>query len=501
MTKIRTGTRSFPSATDREAATLETTSLTTRNVIDGAQMEAEDGRTLPLIDPGSGKRLGSIADSSVKDVHAAVSAARRAFDDGRWSDLDPAVRQRLLLKLADLVERDTDQLARIETLDTGKPLAESRLDVEEASAVLRYFAGWSDKASGTVIPAPKQYFATTERVPLGVCGAITPWNYPLPILTYKVAPALAFGNTVVAKPSELASASSVALASLALEAGIPPGVFNVVTGGREAGAALAADRRLDKLAFTGSTVTGRAVLRAAAENIIPATVELGGKSTQLVFGDADLELAANGIAEGIWTHAGQICVAGSRVLVAEGVGRRLMDLLLDRASALVMGHGLDAPTTFGPLISEAQRSKVEQVILESEHTGAAVVQSHHELPTAGYFVRPTVISNVTDDHPAVREEIFGPVLVVQTFQTEAEAIERANAGSYGLAAGVWTSDANCLRRTAQSLQAGTVWANGYGVFHPTFPFGGMKASGFGRELGEQAVEHYTQTRTTVQYLR
>jgi aldehyde dehydrogenase (NAD+)/phenylacetaldehyde dehydrogenase len=468
--------------------------------INGHVQAPGGGAYLDIIDPGNGAVIGSLADSSAADVEDAVQAAKEAYSDGRWSEKDPEERERILFRLADLVDRDSEILSEVEARDTGKPLAEARLDIAEAAAVLRYFAGWCTKASGTVVPAPREYFATTTREPLGVCVAITPWNYPLPILTYKVAPALAFGNTVVAKPSELASASSVLLAHLAHEAGVPAGVFNVVTGGRTAGEALTSSRDVDKIAFTGSTATGKAVLRAAAETLTPATVELGGKSAQLIFADADLEAAVEGVAAGIWTNAGQICIAGSRVLVQESIKDAFISALTERTGNLALGHSMNPGTDIGPVISEGQLTKIKAFLQEAEEAGATVQTCSTAIPQAGYFLAPTIVTGIPTGHPLASHEVFGPVLAVDTFSDEQDAITKANSTEYGLAAGLWTKDVSRVHRLTRKLEAGTVWANTYGVFHPTLPFGGMKASGFGRELGPQAVEHYTHSKTSVIHL-
>jgi acyl-CoA reductase-like NAD-dependent aldehyde dehydrogenase len=472
-----------------------------QSFINGQTQAPEAGTYLNIVDPGTGNVIGELADSSSSDVEAAVTAARTAYTDGRWSDLDPEERERILFRLAELVDRDSELLSEVEARDTGKPLAEARLDIAEAAAVLRYFAGWCTKATGTVVPAPREYFATTTREPLGVCAAITPWNYPLPILTYKVAPALAFGNTVVAKPSELASASSVLLAHLAHEAGVPAGVFNVVTGGRTAGEALTSSTDIDKIAFTGSTATGKAVLRAAAETLTPTTVELGGKSAQIIFEDADLDAAVEGVAAGIWTNAGQICIAGSRVLVQESIKDDFLNALQERTSKLSLGHSMDPDAEVGPVISEAQLAKIQTFLSEAEKAGASVQTTSTDVPSKGYFVAPTIVSGIPSGHPLASQEVFGPVLAIDTFTDEQDAVAKANSTEYGLAAGLWTKDVSRVHRVTRKLEAGTVWANTYGVFHPTLPFGGMKASGFGRELGPQAVEHYTQSKTSVIHLK
>jgi len=465
--------------------------------INGHAHAPGSGTYLDIIDPGNGTVIGSLAESSAADVKDAVKAAREAYRDGRWSEKDPEERERILFRLADLVDRDSEILSEVEARDTGKPLAEARLDIAEAAAVLRYFAGWCTKASGTVVPAPRDYFATTTREPLGVCAAITPWNYPLPILTYKVAPALAFGNTVVAKPSELASASSVLLAHLAHEAGVPAGVFNVVTGGRTAGEALTSSPDVDKIAFTGSTATGKAVLRAAAETLTPATVELGGKSAQVIFEDADIDAAVEGVAAGIWTNAGQICIAGSRVLVQDSIRDAFLDALMERTRKLSLGHSMNPGTDVGPVISEGQLEKIKSFLAEVEQAGATVQSCGTEVPDQGFFLPPTIVSGIPAGHPLASQEVFGPVLAIDTFSDEQDAVEKANSTEYGLAAGLWTRDVARVHRVTRKLEAGTVWANTYGVFHPTLPFGGMKASGFGRELGPQAVEHYTHSKTSV----
>ena len=456
------------------------------------------GEPFDVLDPGTGRTLTALPGATDRDVDFAVRTARQALEDGRWSERDADHRESVLWTLAALVERDRDVLVAIEALDTGKPLAEARYDIDEVAAVLRYYAGWCTKVTGTTVPAPRHLAASTLRGPVGVCGAITPWNYPLPILVYKLAPALAFGNSFVAKPSELAPLSAVYFAALCQEAGVPDGVVCVLPGDGRTGAALAGHPGLDKIAFTGSTRTGRAVMRAAAERPTRVTLELGGKSPHIVFAGADLDAAADGVAAGIWTNAGQVCVAGSRLLVERAVRADFLALLAERTHDLVVGHALDPASTIGPMISQAQRDRAAAILARAYTDGAEPLTGGRVVEGPGYFLEPTVLTGLPTDHPVSHEEIFGPVLVVDDFTGEQEAIAKANATPYGLAAGVWTGRSGQAHRMARALSAGTVWVNTYGVFHPTLPFGGTKASGFGRELGEAAVEAYTETTTLVE---
>lgn len=458
------------------------------------------GPMFDVVDPGTGRTLTTLASATEVDVARAVDSARGAFEDGRWSERDADHREEVLLRLAGLVERDFDLLVAIEALDTGKPTAEAWYDIKEVIGVLRYYAGWCTKVTGATIPAPRQFFAVTLRGPVGVCAAITPWNYPLPILMYKLAPALAFGNSFIAKPSELAPLSALYFAGLCQEAGVPDGIVTVLAGAGATGAALAAHPGLDKIAFTGSTRTGRAIMRAAAERPTRVSLELGGKSPHIVFASADLEAAADGVALGIWTNAGQVCVAGSRLLVEASVHDEFVELLADRTRNVVLGHALDPDAQMGPMISAAQRTRAENLIADALDDGAVAVTGGRARGDHGYFLEPTILAGLATSHRMSQEEIFGPVLVVDTFDTETEAIAKGNATPYGLAAGVWTGRAGQGQRMARGLSAGSVWINTYGVFHPTLPFGGTKASGFGRELGEAAVEAYTDITTVVEDL-
>lgn len=447
-------------------------------------------------DPGSGRVSVELPSATTEDVDAAVRAARQAHQDGRWAGVGAEERERVLHRVADTVERDRELFVQLETLDTGKPLTQAEDDVAEAIAVLRYFAGWATKAEGTVIPAPAGLLAYTTREPLGVCGAITPWNYPLPILTYKIAPALAMGNSVVAKPSEMSPLSTLAIAQAARDAGLPDGVFNVVTGAGETGAALAAHPGLDKIAFTGSTATGRKVMEAAARGLTRASLELGGKSAHVVFGDADLEAAVDSVMAGIWTNAGQVCVAGSRLLIERSAHDEVVRMLVERTRKLSIGHGLDAGSEVGPIISGAQQEKILGFIDAARGEGTVVALGGNAIDRPGHFVEPTVLVDVTPGSRVEQEEIFGPVLAVMPFDTEDDAVSLANGTAFGLAAGVWTSQVGRAHRIARRLEAGSVWVNTYGVFDPTLPFGGVRGSGFGRELGSSAIDHYSETKTT-----
>ncbi len=466
----------------------------------GEGVVGRHGEPFDVVDPGTGQTLVTLPSATPEEVGSAVETARASLADGRWSELDADRRERVLLTLADLVERDFDLLATIEALDTGKPLAEARFDIDEVASVLRYYAGWATKVTGTTIAAPRHLDARTIRGPVGVCAAITPWNYPLPILVYKLAPALAFGNSFVAKPSELAPLSALHLSALCLEAGVPEGVVSILPGGGATGAALVAHPAVDKVAFTGSTATGRAIMRAAAAQPTRVSLELGGKSPQIVFASADLTAAASGVAAGIWTNAGQVCVAGSRLLVEASAYDEFVSLLIEHTEAIRLGHALDPDSQMGPMISGPQRAKAAAAVARAVDSGAQAVTGGAAPETPGFFWEPTILTGVATEHQASQEEIFGPVLTVDTFTDESDAVSKANATAYGLAAGVWTGRAGQGARVARKVSSGTVWINTYGIFHPTLPFGGTKASGFGRELGEAGVEAYTETTTVIEDL-
>lgn len=465
-------------------------------LVAGREM-AGGGKPFDIDDPGRATRIAVLSSAGPHDVDAAVRSARAAFESGPWSRASSNERQRLVNQLADLVLRDRELLAELEVLETGKPLPEARACVDEVVAVLRYYAGWADKVEGAVIAAPNEYHAFTTPTPLGVCAAIVPWNYPLSILSYKLAPALAVGNTVVIKPSELTPLGSLHLARLATEAGFPPGVVNIVTGAGDVGAALAAHPGIDKLAFTGSTATGRKVMAAAAANTTRVSLELGGKSAHIVFPDADLGLAAAAVVEGIFTNAGQVCVAGSRLLVHRDSHDSFVAAVVDRANGIKVGHGLEPDVQMGPVVSGRQRATVTDELKAAVRNGATIVTGGAELSREGYFLAPTVVTDIEPTSSLAQQELFGPVLSVLPFETEEEAVRIANGTPYGLAAGLWTQNLTRAHRMNRELAAGTVWVNTFGVFHPTLPFGGVRGSGFGRELGASALAHYTEPKTTV----
>jgi aldehyde dehydrogenase (NAD+) len=465
-------------------------------IIDGQRAEAVSGQRYDTLDPYHQQAWASAADGDAADVDLAVAAARRALA-GPWGQLTGYGRADLLRRLAALIERDADKLAAIETRDTGKLLREMRGQVAGLPGWFHYFAGLADKLQGETIPVDRPNFLVyTRHEPAGVVGAIVPWNSPLLLLTWKLAPALAAGCTVVAKPSDYSPASTVELAGLFEEAGFPPGVFNVVTGfGPAVGQALAGHPGVDKIAFTGSTAVGAEVAKAAAANITGALLELGGKSAHVVFPDADLDAASNGVVAGVFAATGQTCMAGSRLLVHRSVHDALVQRIVTRAEAIRIGDPQQPETEMGPLATEPQYRKVLSFFGSATDEGATVATGGTAVPElGGYFVRPTVLTNVKPDMTVSCEEVFGPVLAVIPFDTEQEALALANDTRYGLAGAVWTKDIHRGHRVAHQLRAGTVWINAYRVVGPDVPFGGMGLSGIGRENGADTVREYTQTK-------
>jgi len=474
-----------------------------RLLIDGRWVEAAGGQTFEVRDPSSDEVIARVARGERADIDRAVAAARRAFQNPAWSRMKPLEREKLLHRLADLIEAHADELAELEAIDNGKSVVMARhVDLKHAIEVWRYMAGWPTKLegqtlpiSGTLVPG-HEYAAFSQREAVGVVGAIIAWNFPLLLATWKMAPALAAGCTVVLKPAEETPLTALRLGELTLEAGFPAGVINIVTGmGPTAGAALAEHPDVDKITFTGSTEVGRLIVRAAAGNMKKVTVELGGKSPMIVLDDADLKTAIPGTASAIFFNQGQTCCAGSRLYVA---GRHFEDVvagLAEQAKALKVGPGLDPTAQLGPLVSATQRERVMKYIGEGLAGGARAAAGGRALPSPGYYVEPTVFADVTDEMSIVREEIFGPVLVVEPFEDLTTVVRTANNSIYGLGASLWTRDINKVFALAPQLRAGTVWVNCHNVLDATMPFGGYKQSGWGRELGREAVYSYLESKS------
>jgi aldehyde dehydrogenase (NAD+) len=468
--------------------------------IGGAYVPAVEGGRFPTTNPATGAVLAEVAAATAADVDRAVQAARGALRDKRWAKLDAADRGTLLWRFADAIERRAAELARLETLDNGKPIREAHIDIRMTVDVIRYYAGWSSKLQGETLPVRGNVLNYTLREPVGVVGAIIPWNFPLLMAAYKIGPALACGNAVVLKPAEQTPLTALELGALALEAGLPPGVLNVVPGfGETAGAALVAHPDVDKIAFTGSTEVGKRIMREAAATLKKVSLELGGKSPNIVLADADLEAAARGVFTGIFYNNGQCCTAGSRLLVAASVRQELLERIVERAGKLQPGDPLDPKTRMGPVISEQQLERVLGYIERGRAEGAELLtggqRTGYPGGEQGFWLQPTVFDGVQPEHVIAQEEIFGPVLASLTFDDEEQALELANRTVYGLAAGVWTRDIKKAHRFARGLQAGTVWINTYHPLDAASPFGGYKQSGFGRELGAHALELYTQIKS------
>lgn len=468
-------------------------------IIGGERVDAASGQTFQSIDPSTGEVLAVIARAGAADVDRAVAAARAAFEGKEWGEMAPAQRGRLMLKMAALIRERAEDLARLESMDNGKPLRQARTDVEVAARYFEFYAGIADKIMGHTIPLGPGFLDFTIREPLGVSGHIVPWNYPIQIGARGVAPALAAGNTVVVKPSSEAPMTAIRLGEMAIEAGFPAGVVNVVPGpGGEAGLRLASHPDVNQITFTGSVDTGIAVMKMAAENVTPVTMELGGKSPNIVFADADLDLAAEGVARAIFQNAGQTCSAGSRLLVQRGVHDDLVAALQRRAEAMRIGRGVDDPD-LGPVISRTQLDKILHYIDVGKQEGARIAAGG-ERPSdpalqGGNFLKPTLLDHVSNDMQVAQDEIFGPVLTIIEFNDVEECAEIANRTKYGLVAGIWTRDINKAHALASRIRAGQIFINTYGAGGGVeLPFGGYKKSGFGREKGLEALASYTQVK-------
>lgn len=455
-----------------------------------------DGKTFDVINPTNEKVITSVHEATEKDVDVAVSAARKAFE-GEWRTVTPEQRGKYLVKLADLFEKNLDLLAAIESLDNGKALSMAKVDVGMAAGCLRYYGGWADKIEGKVIDTSSDTFNYTQQEPIGVCAQIIPWNFPLLMWAWKIGPCVACGNTVVLKSAEQTPLSALVAASLCKEAGFPAGVINIISGfGKTAGAALSAHMDVDKVAFTGSTVVGRQIMKAAAgSNLKKVTLELGGKSPNIVFDDANIDNAISWVNFGIFFNHGQCCCAGSRIYVQEGIYDKFVEKFKERAAANKVGDPFAEDTFQGPQVSQLQYDRIMSYIDEGKKEGAKVEIGGERHGKEGYFVQPTIFSNVSEDMKIMQEEIFGPVCSIAKFKTEEDAIRLGNATTYGLASAVHTSNLNTAIKVSNALKAGTVWVNTYNTLHHQLPFGGYKESGIGRELGQAALANYTQTKT------
>ncbi len=471
-------------------------------LINGKWVDSASGKTFPTYDPSTGEVLAQIAEGDREDINRAVRAARDAFDRGPWPRLTASERGRMIWKLGDLIEQHLEEFAELETLDNGKPLKVARVaDVPLAVDLFRYMAGWATKIEGNTIPISvpytpgAKYLAYTLREPVGVVGQIIPWNFPLLMAAWKLGPALATGCTVVVKPAEQTPLSCLLLGELVQEAGIPDGVVNIVPGyGETAGAALAAHPDVDKVAFTGSTEVGKLIVQAAAGNLKKVSLELGGKSPNVVFDDVDVDSAVAGAASAIFFNHGQCCCAGSRLYVEHDIFDKVVDGVSARAEKIRVGPGMEASTDMGPLVSEEQLNRVCGYLESGFSEGAKAVVGGKRIGNKGYFVKPTVLVNTHEKMKVVQEEIFGPVVTAIPFKDPNEVVARANDTAYGLAAGIWTKDIQKAHRLAAQLRAGTVWINCYNIFDAALPFGGYKQSGWGREMGHDVLELYTEVK-------
>jgi len=459
-------------------------------------VKGKEGKTFETINPTNEKPIVAVHEAGPEDVDIAVAAARKAFNT-TWAAVTPSNRGIMLTKLADLLDEHADTLAAIEALDNGKALSMARVDVSLSSSCLRYYGGWADKIHGKVIDTDPDTFSYTRHEPVGVCGQIIPWNFPLLMWSWKIGPAIATGNTVVLKTAEQTPLSALFACTLVEKAGFPPGVINVLSGfGRTCGAAIAAHMDIDKVAFTGSTITGRSILQAAAKsNLKKVTLELGGKSPNIVFNDANIEDTISWVNFGIFYNHGQCCCAGSRIYVQSGIYDKFIDMFKARTAKNVVGDPFAADTFQGPQISQRQFDRIMAYIKSGNEAGAKVEMGGERKGDKAYFIEPTIFSDVSHDMEIMKDEIFGPVCSISKFETEDDAIKAGNETTYGLAAAIHTRDLNTAIRVANKLKAGTVWVNNYNLLHHQVPFGGFKESGIGRELGKYALSNYTQIKS------
>jgi len=464
-------------------------------LIDGKFVDAVSGKTFETLNPATEEVLAKVPEGGKEDVDKAVKAARRALD-GPWGKMATNERARLIYKLADLIEKHADELAQLETLDNGKPITESRyVDVAQTAETYRYYAGWATKLEGETINANSNFFTYTLREPVGVVGQIIPWNFPMLMQAWKWGPALACGNTVVLKPAEQTPLTALRIGELAMEAGFPDGVVNIITGfgPDSAGEAISNHMDIDKVAFTGEEATGRIIVKASAGNLKRVSLELGGKAPNIVFADADIDAAVKGAITGIFFNQGQVCCAGSRLFLEKSIHDEFMAKLTDRISKMRQGHGLEKDTQIGPQVSKEQQQRILSYIDIAKKEGASLAcggaaPSEHK---KGYFVQPTVFTGVNNDMRIAKEEVFGPVLAVIPFTGMDEVADAANKTTFGLSGAVWTSDVKKAHKFAARIKAGTIWVNCYNVFDPAVPFGGYKMSGYGRELGKHSIELYS----------
>ena len=465
-------------------------------LIDGKWVDSVSGKTFETLNPATEEVLCRVAEGGKEDVDKAVKAARRAFETGPWRKMSTAERARLMLRLADLIEKHADELAQIETLDNGKPITESRyVDVPQTVETFRYYAGWATKLEGETINANTNFFTYTLREPVGVVGQIIPWNFPMLMLAWKWGPALAAGNCVVLKPAEQTPLSALRIGELALEAGFPDGVINIVTGfgADSAGEAISHHMDIDKVAFTGEDKTGKLIVQASTTNLKRVSLELGGKAPNIVFADADIDAAVKGAITGIFFNQGQVCCAGSRLFLEKNIHDEFMTKLTERIGKMRQGEGMDEKTHIGPQVSKEQQERILNYIGIAKGEGAKLAcggEAPAELKK-GYFVKPTVFTGVNNDMRIAQEEVFGPVLAVIPFGTMDEVAEQANKTTFGLSGAVWTRDVKKAHKFASHIKAGTIWVNCYNVFDPAVPFGGYKMSGYGREHGKHSIELYT----------